>query len=342
MASVLDPFGAAADAAMPQLAVALDPDQAEAHLKRGLPRVAGEEALLRVRQITVLRHKPGKRCIVEYRVRVEKPDYKPYLVRIIGKTRAKRFGQSSYRLQQEFWDRGFSEESRDRISVPEPLGHIPELEMWFQRKVKAEVSTRLFLPATATDLARRVAEAAFKIHQAGVSTSKNHFIGDELRILQNCFDTVGSTDPQFKERLEKLSAACRDLGESLLNRPTCGIHRDFYSDQVILRKRRIYVIDFDLYCQGDPALDIGNFTAHLTEMALRLHGSSEALKHHEDAILETYLELGGKEHRPAIEAYHILTLARHIFLSTQFADRRQFTEPILTLCENQLYSRRTR
>jgi thiamine kinase-like enzyme len=342
MPRVTDPFNAAADPMMPHLAIALDPECAETHLKRGLPRLSGPDGLLRIREITVLRHKPGKRCIVQYRVRIERGSEFSSSILLIGKTRAKRFGQASYRLQQEFWDRGFSDQSPDDISVPEPLGHIAEMEMWFQRKISGDVSTGIFTPAAGLDLAPRIAEAACKIHQTGVKTSKMHGIDDELRILDTCFESVYRSHAHLKLRLEKLWRACVQLRAMLENRAATGIHRDFYSDQVILRKRRLYIIDFDLYCQGDPALDIGNFTAHLTEMALRLHGSSAALKAHESAITQRFLELGGDHHAAAIQAYHALTLARHIFLSTQFEERRHLTEQILVLCEELLYSNRTR
>lgn len=326
---------------MPHLAGALDPERAEAFLKRGLPRLSGEDGMLRLREITVLRHKPGKRCIVEYRVHVLRPGQEPERARIIGKTRAKRFGQASYRLQQAFWDQGFDARSPDHISVPEPLGHIPEMEMWFQRKVKGHVFTSLVSPSTGLELASRIADAADKIHHASVPTTKRHTIQDELRILEGCFLSVKNCQPQLANRLDALWQACLSLGESLSDRPITGIHRDFYSDQVILHKGRFYVIDFDLYCEGDPALDIGNFTAHLTEMALRLYHHHEALKSHEMAIIERFLELSGQQHRHATQVYHLLTLARHIFLSTQFEERRRFTEPLLQLCEEQFYSRRT-
>ena len=327
---------------MPQLATALDPVAVDALLKRGLPKLTGEGGILRLRRISVLRYKPGKRCLVEYRVRVDEANREPYRASIIGKTRAKRFGQKDYRLQQEIWDRGFSNESADGITVPEPLGHIPEIQMWFQRKIKAECATDLMQSEAAVPLAKKIAEAAFKIHQSGVPTEKAHQVADELRILETCFASVAQTNPSLRPRLDELWKECVRLGDTLNGRPTTGIHRDFYSDQILVRDKKLYLIDFDLYCQGDPALDIGNFTGHLVELALRLSGKSNALNAAEDAIVSRFLELAGEQHRNAIKVYHLLTLARHIYLSTQFEERRALTEPLLALCEERFYSTRTR
>jgi thiamine kinase-like enzyme len=116
----------------------------------------------------------------------------------------------------------------------------------------------------------------------------------------------------------------------------CGIHRDFYPAQVIVRKGQLYLIDFDLYCQGDPALDVGNFIGHVTEESLRTCGQASALQDREEAMEKRFIELCGEAIRPSVRAYTTLTLARHIYLSTQFPERSAFTESLLELCENRL------
>ena len=73
-----------------------------------------------------------------------------------------------------------------------------------------------------------------------------------------------------------------------------GIHRDFYPDQVLIDGDHLYVIDFDLYCMGDPALDIGNFMGHIIEHSLRILGYPAALKEVENAMEERFMELSGE------------------------------------------------
>ena len=87
MIVVDDPFDAAHDPALPSLRLALDPHEVERRFKRRLPRLAGEDGLVRVRGIHVVRHKPGRRCLVEYDLRVERPDRPPELDRLLGKVR---------------------------------------------------------------------------------------------------------------------------------------------------------------------------------------------------------------------------------------------------------------
>ena len=129
-------------------------------------------------------------------------------------------------------------------------------------------------------MARRIAEAIHKLHQANLPTERVHTMADELRILRECFDKVVAQRPEWTGRLARLMVACGKLGARVPLPKACGIHRDFYSSQVIVERGlqpastraggngsgvnaalpgRLWLIDFDLYCQGDPALDVGNF-----------------------------------------------------------------------------------
>lgn len=332
-----DPFQASADESMPQLALALDAERARKLLKRGLPRLLPGGQILRLKAIRVVRHKPGKRCVIEFDVFIEPPTGTSETFTILGKIRAHRYGNTGFRLQEAFWESGFDDRSADNISVPEPLGVIPELQMWFQRKIPARTASMVLDRENRPELASRIAEAAVKIHQASVPPSKKHSLDDELGILHDCFLQVAQRRPEWGTRLEELFARCRRTSEALGDRPATGIHRDFYADQILFSGDRLFVIDFDLYCEGDPALDIGNFSGHLIEQGLRIHGRADALQKARLALEERFLELSGRGHSEAVDLYRVLTLARHIFLSTQFPERTHLTEPLLQLCETQLH-----
>jgi len=333
---VNDPFGAASDSQLPSVALALDPGEVERRFKRGLPRLATPCGTVQLKSIRVLHHKPGRRCVIEYDVRVQQPDLPRTKAILIGKVRARRFGNEAYRLLDAFWKSGFDKKSPDFISVPEPIGVIPELRVWLQRKIAGELATNVLLGPQGLQLARRTAEALCKLHRAGVPTERVHTMADELRILHEHLPCVSRLRPEWRHRIERLLEACVRLGASVPTPTACGIHRDFYPAQLMVRKGRLFLLDFDLYCQGDPALDAGNFIGHLTEMSLRLQGTSEALADREQALAERFLELNGPASRSALTAYATLTLVRHVYLSTQFPERAPFTERLLQLCEDRL------
>jgi Phosphotransferase enzyme family len=337
--ALIDPLGVTNDPAMSSLAAALDPAEVRRRFRGRLRRVTGENGLPRLRTIRVTRYKPGRRCVIEYDLEVERPDAAPEMVTLIGKVRRLRSGKSGYRLLSALWEAGFGADSADGITVAEPIGVVPEFRMWLQRKVQGQVATDLLAAPGGEDLVRRIAEAAHKVHRAGVLAKRRHTMNDELRILHERLPSVARSEPRWAWRIQRLLDACDRLGARTLKPEPCGIHRDFYADQVIVAGPRLCLIDFDLYCEGDPALDIGNFLGHIREQSLRSLGDPEALADLEVAMEERFVELAGERTRPAVRAYKLLTLARHVHLSTLFPERRPFTGNLLELCEEYLGTR---
>jgi Phosphotransferase enzyme family len=337
--ALIDALGVTNDPAMSSLAAALDPAEVRRRFRGRLRRVTGENGLPRLRTIRVTRYKPGRRCVIEYDLEVERPDAAPEMVTLIGKVRRLRSGKSGYRLLSALWEAGFGADSADGITVAEPIGVVPEFRLWLQRKVQGQVATDLLAAPGGEDLVRRIAEAAHKVHRAGVLAKRRHTMNDELRILHERLPSVARSEPRWAGRIQRLLDACDRLGAGTLEPEPCGIHRDFYADQVIVAGPRLCLIDFDLYCEGDPALDIGNFLGHIREQSLRSLGDPEALADLEVAMEERFVELAGEQTRPAVRAYKLLTLARHVHLSTLFPERRPFTGNLLELCEEYLGAR---
>jgi len=332
--TVNDPFGAAADPDLPTVALALDPEEVEAEFKHGLQRLAGENGFVKLKSITVVRHKPGRRCLIEYDVRIERPSASRQKATLIGKVRTRRFGNEGYRLLDAVWNAGFTADSSDRISTPEPIGVIPRFRMWLQRKMPGVEATLLLPERDGAALATRIADAIHKLHIAEVPTRRRHTMTDELRILHECLPLVAQSKPKLGRRIGRLLAASDRLGASVPLPKPCGIHRDFYPAQVLVHKRRVFLLDFDLYCRGDAALDPGNFLGHVIELSLRQLGDPYALADCARAMEERFVELAGASTRPAIRAYTTLTLVRHVYLSTQFSERAPWTEALLELCEH--------
>ena len=316
----------AQDPRMPLLGRALDP----AEVERVLSRLAGWEGSA-VRAIRAVRYKPGRRCLIEYDIELPSSE----LVSLVAKARARGADRATFELMRELHQRGFDDHSADGINVPEPIAVIPELGLWLQRKIAGVTATQGLAAAHGVALARRLAEAAHKLHRAAVPARREHTMADELRILHDCLHAVAAQRPDWAARLERLLAACARIAAATpLPLPQrCGIHRDFYPDQVLLDGDRLYLLDFDLYCRGDPALDIGNCIGHITEQAVRTRADPRAFADREAALADRFVELAGEQTRPAVRAYALLTLARHIQLSAERVERQPFTERLLELCE---------
>ncbi len=334
--SINDPLGAGQDPTMPFISQAMNPKVMEPALERLFFDGAPFGSKLHLRHVRVTRHKPGRRCLIEYDVLLSSPDRPEKQITLIGKARRKGLDLSTFHLNNVFYHSGFGADNRDGISVPKPVGVIPELNMWIQHKVPGTVLTELLPGSMGIALMKRAAEAAFKIHTSDIPALRYHTVADELRILRERLEGVARLMSEWSRRLEFIMDACRRCSTSVSSPAPLGIHRDFYPDQIIVDGSGLFIVDLDLHCAGDPSLDVGNFLGHITEQSIRMFGNPRALEERELAFKERYLELSGGTSGTAIDIYTTLTLARHISISTQFPERRPFTESLLELCEQRL------
>ena len=332
---VRDPFGVVSDPEMPFLKHALDPSEAETVLNLHLQPLVGGGGRLRLRAIRVVRYKRGRRCLVEYNLEAQDSEAGAGKITLLGKARARGLDETTYGVVKSLWHAGWGEDNSDGIRVPEPIGILPEFQMWLQRKIPGISTTQLLLQSNGVEVARRIVEVAHKLHQANTHTNRVHTMAEELRILRDYLSRVVAVMPHWTRRIDSLLVACERLRASVSEPEPIVIHRDFYSDQVLVDGSTFYLLDLDLYCKGDPALDIGNFIGHIREMSLRTFNDVNALADREDALEQRFIELWGCD-RCRIQVYATLTLARHIYLSTQFLDRRAYTEALLEECERSL------
>ncbi|MGB3199437.1 MAG: phosphotransferase [Nodosilinea sp.] len=335
------------DPKIPFLEDALDPRQAQRQLQAVVPQ------LRQVTTATLRRHKIGRRALVEYRL-----DTAAGPTTLLGKIRAKGTDRASYQIQQDLWNTGWNAHSRDRLCVPEPLGLLPDWHMMLQRSVPGTPATQSLPTPAGIPLAQRIAELAHKLHRTPVSTAKTHTLADELQILRDRLPLVAAQHPQWATRIHNLLTACHTLANSVHPLPPSRphlpahpsthpplypstIHRDFYADQILVDGDRLWLVDLDLCCQGSPALDIGNFIGHISEQSLREIGDADALGDREAALATAYLrrlEHPDRALHQEIALYTVLTLVRHIHISTRIANRRPYTEALLALCETRLAS----
>jgi hypothetical protein len=333
---VIDPIGVTRDPKMPFLTLALNPKEVKIQFEHNIPPKISKNGKIKIHEICVKRYKPGSRCLIEYKIEGDGSNVSNGVIALIGKAISRGAKKSVFQIHNSLWNRGFNSESEDGVSIPEPIGIIPKFNMWLQRKVPGVVATSLLKETRGITLANRITEAIRKLHRMHVPPNRYHNMAKELSILENRLELVAQIEPKWKKRLERLFYYCEKLGYNTTVPILGGIHRDFYSDQVIVDGWRIYLIDFDMYCVGDPGLDIGNFLGHITEQSVRTLGNPDALMEVEQAMEDRFAELSGQETRPRVRVYKTLTLARHIYISTQFPDRRQFTEKLLELCEQRL------
>ncbi len=331
----IDPKTVLDDTSLTFLAPAFSPEVARNILLDCLEISSETKPDLELSQIQVLRHKLGRRCLIAYGLERRNGD-RLTPIRVLGKVRAKGFDKTTYHLQRHLFEVGFNPQSEDQIAVPKTLGAIPPWKMWLQTEVPGTPMTQRLLSTSGVlplETMSHMADVVHKLHQTNLETSRCHTLDDELALLRDRLGRVTQLYPSWHERLQQLIGRCEEIATLIPCQPLVGIHRDYYPDQVLVQGDQFYLLDLDLYCRGNPNLDIGNFIGHLMELGLRCFGQVTYFQDYETAIAKRFLTISPHGNRIAIQAYSLLTLARHISISTQIAQRHSITQALLDLCE---------
>lgn len=291
----------------------------------------------RLESTKLIRYKLQRRALVEYQLTTENAKQC-----VIGKYRSKGLDKRSYYIQKALWENGFNQTAL--ISVPEPLGILPDHKTWLQMKVSGRCIGDVLVPENQrlAFLGESVAKAICALHKSAVEK----FIDlpmwgpeQELHILRDRLMQAQLLLPQFSIRIANVLAGCEKLAMKLAHFPFVPVHRDFYQDQILecaSKPGKMVLLDLDLVSLGHSALDAGNYLAHIQEFAIRKYADKEALSAHQNAFLGTFLTSNSTTNLQDVEIYTLLSLARHIYLSTQFPDRKHTTETLLSLCEERL------
>ena len=332
--AALDCREALADPALPWLWAALDPREIERTIAPIVADVAPERGRARMLEAELVRYKPGRRCVVYYEFEHELEIGRR--IAVYAKIRARGADLRTQRLLLALEEAGLDHARGGRIGVPHPIGAVPELNLSLQLACPGEIVTRTLERADGVRVMERVAEALSALHRAGVEARRSHSIADELAILRTRLGEAARLAPHRRERIERVLDACCALAGRLEAHPTCGLHRDFYPDQVLVDDTRVTLLDLDLFAAGDPAVDVGNFSGHLIEQSMRTHGEPDRFDALMEAFEEGYLALAPQVPSNSVRTYRILTLARHIHLSMVLPGRAELTGPLLEYCEAEL------
>ena len=295
------------DAALPQLDALVDTE------------FLSKRVGFRLDNAVVVRHKPGRRALVRYDTDQGQ---------LLAKLRSGHRAGTPFGLMRRFRAAGFTAPACVRVA--EPVACLPELDTWIQRLVPGCHGEEALL-AEPLAMVEAAAQAAATIHGSALPARRCHDLAAELRILDVHLDRLRSLRPDLDETIDSIHSRCRALASTLGPRPTAWIHRDFYPDQLLLGADHVTVVDFDLYCLGDPALDIGNFTAHVRESVRRIGADPAAADSAADHAVTEYLRRAGTSHRRAIAVYEALSLARLAALSVQLPGRGHTTDALIAL-----------
>ena len=274
------------------------PDLAQPLLAHYVPTFKKKpEQVKQVAQIKVLKYKPGRRCVLGYEL-FGGHNGQVMRQQVIGKVFRDERGLRLHHLQQRLWCNGFGPTASDRIHVPCSLGYVPKMRMQVQEYAPGETLNALVEKGEVSHLMPRAAQGIAKLHNenpiifSDASNSvkmRTYLLADELKQLDRFTENLATFRPHSSSQVLRLRDALLEWAKQLPPLPVMRpVHRDFYYSQLLFDGDRVTLIDLDLFALGDPAIDVANFAAHLTLMAMNLLADQDALSEETELFLESY------------------------------------------------------
>jgi aminoglycoside phosphotransferase (APT) family kinase protein len=248
-----------ADYQLPLLWRAADRDRASGLLATMLPG----RAPLHVRSIELLRYRPGRRCVLAYTVETAHETSQ-----VIGKLYAQPEQASAVARKLSLLASGAS----DTLSFPSLLAQPGESALLLMPRLPGNNLGDLLEQTpdlgAATRSVHRAAAALRAFHNVALEGPPSRTLGTELSTLAARIKPLHSVAPELVTPLERLLARIAALVSDVAPHHACAVHGEYKPNQLLIDGDRIAIVDIDRACNGDPAVDVGNFMAVLRKEAL--------------------------------------------------------------------------
>jgi aminoglycoside phosphotransferase (APT) family kinase protein len=239
-----------------------------------------------------LRRRPGSRHVFSYKLLVvDNRTGKQNFVELIGKqdtTRAIGKAAKEFRAMRLLWGAGFGQD--DSFRIPEPLHHFEDLNLIIQEKARgAKLRTFLGEGSQASfNHARMTGSWLAKLHNIPVMPPRVCTYNDERASLRMFVAALKSDQPQLDDELQRYAASAEQCFDRFQDVRATHVHGDFHPDHIYVSSNTITVIDFERFCIGDPARDLGSFVAHMRTTAHSIGKSVDSANQEILAFLESY------------------------------------------------------
>jgi aminoglycoside phosphotransferase (APT) family kinase protein len=249
---------------LPYLALALDAGEIESTLSRtGMPTTGATRAH---REARVLQYRPHQRCVVRYELgSAEGEDSRA----VIGKFYPR--GPKAARAWHA--QNALHAQAGAGIIIPKPLAlkndwNLVLMEFFpgtSMKELLEEGSTAL---GEAREATRLIARALATLHRINYESQEVRTLESQLGLFRDRSEALHLVAPSFAQRVDALLDRVGTLAHRLKDVRLSCIHGECKASQFLMQDGQAVVVDFDRACLGDPAVDVGNFTAALHRAAV--------------------------------------------------------------------------
>jgi hypothetical protein len=270
-----------AETKLAALAALTDPEQARALLERAIREGAPAYRDLRILacQPQLMRYSPGSRATVLYRLDLPAEGRAAgWAEVVVAKTyhRSDK-GRTAWDGMRALWRSPLGRSAT--VAIAEPLAWLPELKVLVQGPVPQEQTLKdLLLEALAADevatwarlrgYLARAADGLAELHRCGVPGAELVTWEDELAEVRGVLGRLTARLPELAGAAEGFLEEVERVAGRAPADPAGPAHRSFRPAQVLLHAGEIGFIDFDGFCQAEPALDVALFRATVRDLGM--------------------------------------------------------------------------
>jgi Ser/Thr protein kinase RdoA (MazF antagonist) len=184
---------------------------------------------------------------------------------LVGKSYTDDRGQQTFQIMRELNHNLARQADASALAVPQVLFYDPSLRLLAQQRVVGIPYTDLLDRPELTNYVQLAGAALAFLHNQCLAVGREVWLRDHLvDLLYPQPSQLGEQLPQYRAQIETLIAEMESQERAIKPPVEAGpIHRNFGPSKVLYREGRAWVTDWDLFAQGDPALDIANFVVHL-------------------------------------------------------------------------------
>jgi len=221
-----------------------------------------------------------------------------------------------------------------KIRIPTVIYHDSKLNAIFFEHIPGEALHEIMSSSAFLASVRQLPSFLSHFQSRPVMLEDQHSLTDELEVMKRWYKYLRLVFPSLRSVAGEAYSKIVDLSSLIRSRSLVPAHRDFHDKQILKNGRYLYILDWDLSCLADPALDLGNFLAHLELRSFQHPEFSPTLERAEAMLLEDFNASHRRSNPKSLEFYRLCSLFR---LACVYAFRPKWhflAGPLLNQCLN--------
>jgi hypothetical protein len=263
------------------LAFLTDPEESRHFLMRNIQAGSRKyhDIEIQASNPKVVRYKPGSRCTVLYH-----PEYpqnrasdRQWPELVVAKIYRGEKGKNAFDSMVALWNSSLG--SSDTVQIAEPLAYNEQERVMIQGPIREEKTLKRFMTAAfqagtpeaikeLNEVMRKTAAGLAELHQSNVALGQAWDWEDEMSEVRERIERLSTAYPGLAQAADPLLDRLKQLADACPPDPLVPSHGSFRPAQVLLYRDQIGFIDFDSFCQSEPANDLALFLSTVMSLGL--------------------------------------------------------------------------